>query len=63
MIRATTDLKKSNITLHVCHCGQSVTVGAALREMNQHIEKIVELKLRRQKQFSLRIIIHIRLIP
>jgi hypothetical protein len=50
MIRATTDSEKSNITLHVCHCGQSVTVGAALREMNQHIEKIAELNPVAEKQ-------------
>ena len=45
MIRATTDSKKSNITLHVCHCDQSVTVRKALRELNQGIEKIAELNL------------------
>jgi hypothetical protein len=42
MIRATTDLKKSNITLHVCHCGQSVTLRDALRELIQGIERIAE---------------------
>jgi hypothetical protein len=55
MIRATTDLKKSNITLHVCHCGQSVTVRDALRELNQSIEKIAELNPVAEKQLSLRI--------
>jgi hypothetical protein len=63
MIRATTDSEKSNITLHVCHCDQSVTVNGALRELIQGIEKIAQLKLRRQKQFSLRIIIRAFSIP
>jgi hypothetical protein len=42
MIRATTDSEKSNITLHVCHCDQSVTVRVALHELIQGIEKIAE---------------------
>ena len=45
MIRATTDSEKSNITLHVCHCDQSVTLGGLLRELNQDIEKTAELNL------------------
>jgi hypothetical protein len=49
-------LEKSNITLHVCHCGQSVTVDHAPRELIQGIEKIAELNPPQQKQFSLRII-------
>jgi hypothetical protein len=43
MIRATTDSEKSNITLHVCHCDQSVTVSGALHDLIQGIDKIVEL--------------------
>ena len=42
MIRATTDSEKSNITLHVCHCDQSVTVNDEPRGLIQGIEKIAE---------------------
>ena len=43
MIRATTDSEKSNITLHVCHCDQSVTVRIVLCKLIQGIERIAEL--------------------
>jgi hypothetical protein len=54
-IHATTDSQKSGVALHVCHCGQSVTVDYASCVLIQGIEKVVELKLWRLKQFSLRI--------
>jgi hypothetical protein len=49
MIRATTDSEKSNITLHVCHCDQSVTPLGTLCKLNQSIEKIVKLNLASEK--------------